>query len=152
MLITNEDQFLEMNKADIRAIRSLRFKGFTLSEGFFEHFCEVIEGEFFEIEFVSCSLAKGITFAEILDSCNVINLSIIDCSISGDDLAEVLIRINPYCIKTIDLSGSRFDRDVTSILKKELKRRLCLNRIKLEGTECVDEDQLKGFCHEQTEL
>lgn len=146
--ITSEDRFLEMNNADINTITSLRFEGIALGEKFFEHFCEVMGGEFDRVEFARCNLEEGVTFAEILDSCNVVNLSIVDCSISGDDLAEVLMRINPYCIKTIDLSGSRFDRDVTDILKKELSSRLSLNSIKLDGTALVDLSQLEGLCHE----
>lgn len=145
--ITSENQFLEMGKADIETTTSLRFEGITLSEDFFEHFCEIVEGEFDRIEFFRCHLEEGVTFAEILDSCNVTNLSIIDCSINDSDLAEVLIRINPYCIKNIDLSGNSLEDCAMKALKKELGSRLCLNSIKLEGTG-LDVTQLEVLCHE----
>ncbi len=145
--ITSGDQFLEMNKANIETTTSLKFEGITLNEDFFEHFCEIIEGEFDRIEFSKCRLEEGVTFAEILDSCNVTNLSIIDCSINDSDLAEVLIRINPYCIKNIDLSENVFGDFTMNVLEKELKTRLSLNSIKLEGTG-LDATQLKSLCHE----
>lgn len=145
--ITSGDQFLEMNKENIETTTSLKFEGITLSEDFFEHFCEIVEGEFDRIEFSKCHLEGGVTFAEILDSCNVTNLSIIDCSISDSDLAEVLIRINPYCIKNIDLSENILGSFMMNVLEKELKTRLSLNSIKLEGTG-LDATQLKSLCHE----
>lgn len=88
-LITSEGDFLRINKSDISVVTSLKFEGINLSEDFFNHFCEIVEGEFNKIEFINCSLEEGITFAEILDSCNTINLSIINCSIAESDLAEV---------------------------------------------------------------
>ena len=145
--ITSGGQFLAMNKANIETTTSLKFEGITLNEDFFEQFCEIIEGEFDKIEFSGCHLEEGVTFAEILDSCNVTNLSIIDCSISDNDLAEVLIRINPYCIKNIDLSGNSLGECAMKALKKELGNRLCLNGIKLEGTG-LDVTHLEVLCHE----
>lgn len=145
--ITSGEQFLKINKGNIETTTSLKFEGITLNEDFFEHFCEIIEGEFDRIEFSGCRLEEGVTFAEILDSCNVTNLSIIDCSISDSDLAEVLIRINPYCIKNIDLSENVLEGFTMNVLEKELKTRLSLNSIKLEGTG-LDATQLKNLCHE----
>ncbi len=145
--ITSGGQFMEMNKANIETTTSLTFEEVTLSEDFFEHFCEIVEGEFDRIEFSRCHLEEGVTFAEILDSCNVANLSIVECSISDDDLAETLIRINPYCIKNIDLSGNPLGAHAMEALREELGGRLCLNSIKLEGTG-LDVTQLEVLCHE----
>ena len=145
--ITSGDQFLEMNKVNIETTTSLKFEGITLSEDFFEHFCEIVEGEFDRIEFSRCHLEEGVAFAEILDSCNVANLSIVECSISDSDLAETLIRINPYYIKNIDFSGNPLGAHAMEALKKELGSRLCLNSIKLEGTG-LDITQLEVLCHE----
>lgn len=151
MLITSEEQFLKINESDINVVANLRFEGFSLSENFFEHFSRIIKGEFYKIEFIRCSLEKDITFAEILDSCNVINLSIIDCSISEEDLAELLMRINPYCLKNIDLSENSFSDSMIEILKSKIRGRLSLNSINLEQSGLSAEliSQIKGICNEQ---
>lgn len=150
MLITSEEQFLKINKSDISIVASLKFEGFSLSENFFSHFSKIIEGEFYKIEFIKCSLEEGITFADILDSCNVINLSIINCSILESDLAELLMRINPYCIKNIDLSGNSFDNHVIEVLKNKISGKLSLNSINLEMTGLSLDliSQVKELCHE----
>lgn len=150
LLITSEDQFFEKNKSDIRYVTTLCFKGFSLSEKFFKHFTEIIEGEFYKIEFIDCPLEEGLTFGDILDSCNVIYLSIINCSITESDLSEVLIRINPYCIKNIDLSGNHFEGSVIKILKNKIDGRLSLKSINLERTDLDPKliDQIKSLCHE----
>lgn len=150
MLITSEEQFLKINKSSIGVVTSLRFEGFSLSENFFSHFSEIIKGEFYKIEFINCSLEEGIAFADILDSCNTINLSIINCSITESDLAEVLMRINPYCIKNIDLSRNHFASSVIETLKSKILGRLSLNAICLDGTDLDLElvSQIKGICHE----
>lgn len=150
MLITNEDEFLKINKSDISIVTSLKFEGINLSEDFFNHFCEVVEGEFNKIEFINCSLEEGITFADILDSCNTINLSIINCSIAESDLAEVLLRINPHCIKNIDLSRNHFTNSVIEILKNKILGRLSLNTICLNdtGLDLESVSQIQSICHE----
>ncbi len=150
MLITSEEQFLKIDKSNISFVTGLRFEGFSLSENFFSHFSEIIEGEFYKIEFINCSLEEGITFADILDSCNTINLSIINCSINESDLAEVLMRINPYCIKNIDLSKNRFTSSVIETLKSKILGRLSLNTICLNDTGLDLElvSQIKSICHE----
>lgn len=150
MLITSEEQFLKINESNIGVVTSLRFEGFSLSENFFSHFSEIIKGEFCKIEFINCSLEEGIAFADILDSCNTINLSIINCSITESDLAEVLMRINPYCIKNIDLSGNNFDNHVIEVLKNKISDRLSLDSINLEMTGLSLDliSQVKELCHE----
>lgn len=150
MLITSEDQFLKINQSSISVVTSLRFEGFSLSENFFIHFSEIIKGEFYKIEFVRCSLEEGVTFADILDSCNVINLSIINCSILESDLDELLMRINAYCIKNIDLSENSFENHVIEILKSRISGRLSLNSINLEMTGLSLDliSQIQRLCHE----
>ena len=151
MSITSEEQFLGISQSDIGRVTSLRFEGFSLSENFFRHFAETVEGEFYKIEFIKCPLEEGVTFADILDSCNVINLSIINCSILESDLEELLMRINPHCIKNIDLSENSFTSHVVEILKsKIISGTLSLNSVNLEKTGLSSEliSQIKGLCHE----
>ena len=151
MSITSEDQFLRKNKSDVKGIRILEFKNLKLNEEFFIHFNEIIEREFEfdKIEFIDCALIEGLTFAEILDSCNIINLSIINCSIAEDDLSEVLLRINPCSLKSINLSKNQFTESVIKMLKERIDDRLSLESINLKGTGLDSKliNQINNLCH-----
>lgn len=106
LIFDKVDEFLKATKKDICGREILKFNNIDLGWDFFEHFCETVDGEFQEISFENCPLKDGVTFAEILDSSNVVKLSIINCGITKSDLKEVLIRINPYCIRDIELAGA----------------------------------------------
>ena len=60
------------------------------------------------------------------------------------------MRINPYCIKNIDLSKNRFTSSVIETLKSKILGRLSLNTICLNDTGLDLElvSQIKSICHE----
>lgn len=148
--ITSEKQFLEINGTQGKAITCLRFEGINLTERFFCHFSKIIDSELNKIEFIRCSLDEGVTFADILDGRSVINLSIINCSISEDDLSELLTRINSYCIKRIDLSENHLTSTVVPILKEKIRGTFSLTSINLEGNNLDSESilEIMSLCHE----
>lgn len=127
LVFETKEAFLDKTKEDICGRKTLKFNGIDLDEEFFEHFCETVYGEFQEISFENCPLTEGVTFAEILDSCNVVKLSITNCGIIEKDLKEVLIRINPYCISDIKVAGKPLNVDVVGRLKQEFGYRFCLD-------------------------
>ena len=61
------------------------------------------------------------------------------------------MRINPYCLKNIDLSENSFSDSMIEILKSKIRGRLSLNSINLEQSGLSAEliSQIKGICNEQ---
>jgi hypothetical protein len=132
--ITSKDQFLQMG-AQVRGVNEIIFEGFTLDQDCFLHYCKVMTGEFNKIKFAGCSTSEGITFADILDSSNVVDLSIVSCSVTPDDLSEVLLRINPHAIKRIDISGNNFEESILfeQMLIERIRDIMSLDSLDLAG-------------------
>ena len=132
--ITSKDGFLEKEALEAR-IKRITFEGFTLDQDFLSHYCKVMAREFYEIKFINCSTDEGLTFADILDSNSVVDLGVISCSVSLEDLSEVLLRINPHAIKKIDISSNNFG-------ESELFKTTLIERI--HGMMCLDSLNLAG--------
>ncbi len=130
-------KFLSMNGHDVDGVKNLVFQKIVLDEDFYYHFAKIIEGEFDRIKFIDCKLDEGVTFSNILDSCNVVNLEIINCGITEADASELLMRINPYCIKSINFSNNNFSKSIVEALKNVICGRIVLDDIDL-GNETLN--------------
>lgn len=116
-IIKNREEFLNIDEDEMRNIQELRFEGIELDKAVSQKFG--VMGEFSVIEFDGCKLLDGIRFCEILDSCDVKELSIKNCPIDAHDLQEVLLRVNPYLIDRICISDKN-----SSINKEEIVENL----------------------------
>ncbi len=140
---------------DMKGIQNIVFEGLDLNGDFLYCFNRVIIDPLCTIKFTNCKLQGKVTFAEILDSCNVKNLSIINCGLTDDDLINVLRRVGNTDIDTIDVSDNLLTKDVIPELDKRINSRgMSINRggINLRGNEGITNEDIiqygmEDLCH-----
>lgn len=81
------------------------------------------------IRCIDCPLEDDVAFAEILDSCTIEYLSIINCGLTREDLDKLLLRINPYMLRTLDISSNGFDESIAEILRSRIYGAFCLDSL-----------------------
>ena len=134
--LKNNDDFLKLEEIAAKNIKSIIFEGITIDDNFLLHYYQVMPSEYSMISFVRCC-TDGVSFAEVLDSCTVENLSIIESHISASDFSEVLLRINQHAVKKIDISRSGFcekdESPLREILLERVHGRMSLDKLILDN-------------------
>ena len=106
------------------------------------------------MSFINC-ITDGVNFSDILDGCTVTDLAINGCNITATDLSEVLLRINAYAIKKIDISSNNLgtaSESIRKILVSKICGRMCLDELILSDNGFDSEfitDVTTSYCNQK---
>lgn len=105
------------------------------------------------IGFKNCILDDEIQFSEILDSCSIKNLSIINSGLTDDDLIWMMKKIGNTKIHNLDLSNNKLTRGMIDELRTLIYRLgFSIKSMDLSGNNDITNEIAKkvgGFVNDQ---
>lgn len=113
-------ELLSMTESDVKGLGGLLFHGIVLDNEFVDQFYGIMPCTFTTMEFIDYVLNGRFDFANILDSCTIKHLSIINYGLTKEDLDKLLLRINPYMLRTLDISSNGFDKSIIEVLRNRI--------------------------------
>ena len=127
--IKAKGELLDMTENDVKGLGGLSFHGIVLDNEFVDQFYGIMPCTFTTIEFIDYVLNGRFGFTNILNSCTIKHLSIINYGLTKEDLDKLLLRINPYMLRTLDISGNGFDESIAEVLRSRIYGAFCLDSL-----------------------
>ena len=113
LIIRDVNDFIQMDQTNMGHIKSITFLNIDIDRAFYT-FAEKL-WSISDIHFYNCRLREGLSFYNILNSCPIENLSIVNSGLTTSDISEIFC-ILPQEVNSLDFSENNLGTQEPSIL------------------------------------